>query len=144
MENNIENMIRKHTLETAVILVLLFWIFVFTSCGTRKAETAKQQRDSINIENHYASIDRTILSTSFKYTPFDGLKPMIIEGKKYENAIISGGTFSEKYHHFNIYNKKNITKTYSVTKATDRENHDLLYLGIFTVIAVLVFLWFKF
>jgi len=65
----------------------IFTVLIFVSCGTRKTEVV--HKDSIVVENSYSQGSKIILSNIFTYTPLDSLKPMVIEGKTYENAIVS-------------------------------------------------------
>ena len=65
----------------------IFIILLFVSCGTRKTEVV--HKDSIVVKNSYSQGSKIIFGNTFTYTPLDRLKPMVIEGKTYENAIVS-------------------------------------------------------
>ena len=141
-----KKLVRQHTLETAFILWLVIILFIVYGCGTRKVETDKTENKSegITIENNYTEATKTIFGSSFTYTPFDGLKPMLIDGKKYDNVIVSGATTSEVHHNISKNTKYNIEKTIVIekTKKSERTDYTILYLGIFLITAVLIWLWF--
>jgi len=128
---------KKHSLEISTILAIII-LLLLTSCGTRKTDT--QQHENIVIENSYSQGSKIVLGNTFTYKPFDNLKPMVIEGKEYKNAIISNNksTTIEKWKN------RNITKTITIEKkkATTRENNDFLWIGLVFVICLFVFLWF--
>ena len=120
----------------AILILLLF------SCGTRKTDISyqKQFKDSITIENHYTQATKTVLMDVFTAKPIDALKPMWIDGKKYQNAVISSDKSKARYRTINInqvhyiYRTHDISKTKSVTK-TDRAN---LWIGLFFVFGTLL------
>ena len=113
-------------------------IFFASSCGTRKVEVAKTE--TLQVENSYSEGSKTVLGNTFTYTPFDALKPMKIEGKVYENAIVSNdkSISKETYKHFNIYHHYNIASN----KETTRTDNTWLYLGLFFIFVLFAFLWF--
>ena len=94
----------------AVVILLLL-----SSCGTRKTDT--QIKDSIHIENNYSQGTKIVLGNTFTYTPFDALKPMVVEGKKYENAIVSNDKSIAKTN----WNNRYITKTIVIDKKKKTE-----------------------
>lgn len=118
----------------------LLIIFLIVSCGTRKTDT--QQHEDININNTYQEGSKIVLANTFTYTPFDALKPMTIEGKEYVNVRVS----NDKSKTYIKWKNRNITKTITITKTKiiERTNHDFLYLGMFTVVALLLYVYFKF
>lgn len=122
-------------MKNITILLLL----ILCSCGTRKTNT--QQRDSIHIENEYSTGSKIVLGNTFTYRPFDNLKPMVIEGKTYHNAIVS----NDKSTIVTKWKYANITKTITLekTKSTTRTDYTFLFLGMFLIIVIAVFLWFK-
>ena len=111
---------------------------IWCSCGTRKVETEKHE--SLEVNNSYSEGSKIVLGNNFKYVPFDNAKPMIIDGKKYENAIVSNdkSIIKEIYKRFNIYSHFNIEKR----KQTEKTDHTILYIGLVFVICLFVFLWF--
>lgn len=127
-------MIRKHTLETSIILAIII-LFMLFGCGTRKTDT--QQHDSIYIENNYSQGSKIILGNTFIYKPFDVLKPMVIQGKEYKNVIISNDKtiIKEKW------NNRYITKTIIIekTKQTTKNNN---WIFIVLIVCGFVFLYF--
>ena len=115
-------------------------VFIFLGCaGSRNVDLT--QHEDININNTYQEGSKIVLANTFTYTPFDALKPMIIEGKTYSNAIVSSDKSKTYIKWKNIYTHTTITIT--KTKIIDRTNHDFLYLGIFAILALFLFLWFK-
>lgn len=118
----------------------LILLLLFISCGTRHAEIIK--KDSIHIENNYSQGSKIVLGNTFTYTPFNPLKPMLIDNKTYNNVIISNDKTIVKTN----WKNRNITKTITLekTKATIRENNDFLYLGIILIVVIGILAWFKF
>ena len=119
--------------------ISILLLLILCSCGSRKTDT--QQHEAININNTYQEGSKIVLANTFTYTPFDALKPMIIEGKEYVNAIVS----NDKSKTYIKWKNRYITKTITLTKTKiiERTNHDFLYLGIFFIVASFLFLWFK-
>jgi len=120
------------------IIISLTIIGLLSSCGTRKTDT--QQLENIVIENKYDTGSKIVLGNTFTYKPFDALKPMVIEGKKYENAIVSNdkSTIIEKWKNKTEY----ITRTITVHRTTEKTDHTILYIGLAFVICLFLFLWF--
>jgi len=127
-------MIRKHTLETSIILaILIILLFVVYGCGgTRQTNT--QTKDSVSINNSYSQGEKIVLGNTFTYTPFDALKPMVIEGKEYKNVVIN----NDKSKIIEKWKNRNITKTITVEKSkqTQRKDNTLLWIGIAAVVMV--------
>jgi len=120
----------------AILLLLLFSVY---GCGgTRQTDTTKHS--NIEIKNEYQEGSKIVLGNTFVYTPFDALKPMVLDGKKYENAIVS----NDKSKTFIKWKDRNITKTIVIEKKkeTTRTDNTWLYLGLFLIAGCLVFLWF--
>ncbi len=122
------------SLSISAFLAMLI-LFMLFGCGTRKTDT--QQRDSIYVENNYATGSKIILGNTFIYKPFDVLKPMVIQGKEYKNVIISNDKtiIKEKW------NNRNITKTIVIekTKQTTKNNN---WIFIVLIVCAFVFLYF--
>lgn len=146
MKKSIEKIIRLHSLKTAILCWLLILLFCVYGCGTRKTETEKSETKTDNIAVLNSSIESTklVLGTSFTYTPVDGLKPMVIDGRTFENAIVSGGTTNEITHTKTLLKKYNINKTYTIekTKKTYKTDNTILWIGLFFVLCLFTFLWF--
>jgi hypothetical protein len=106
--------------------------------GTR--QTATEKHSNFEVQNSYSEGSKIVLGNTFTYTPFDALKPMKIEGKVYNNVIVS----NDKSKTITKWKNRNITKTITIdkTKKTTREDNTWLYLGIVLIIGCLVFLWF--
>ena len=130
---------KKHSLEISVILAIII-LLLLSGCGSRKSEIIK--RDSIHIENNYSTGSKIVLGNTFTYTPFNPLKPMLIDNKTYNNVIISNDKTIVKTN----WKNRNITKTITLekTKATIRENNDFVYLGIILIVVIGILAWFKF
>ena len=131
--------IMKNLIICALLAILILLLF---SCGTRKTDISyqKQFKDSITIENHYTQATKTVLMDVFTAKPIDALKPMWIDGKKYQNAVISSDKSKVRYRTINInqvhdiYRTHDISKTKNVTK-TDNAN---LWIGFFAVFGTLL------
>ena len=117
----------------------LIILSLFIGCGSIKVEATNEKIKSENID---VDNSRTIKQeTNLDILPFDNSKPMIIDGKKYENVVFKK---SEKKE--DIQTKRVIvTKTIKVekTKSVDREDNTFLWIGLFFVLCLFVFLWFK-
>jgi len=128
---------KKHSLEISTILAIII-ILLLSSCGTRKTDTI--HKDSISINNTYSQGSKIVLGNTFTYKPFDNLKPMILNGNKFENAIISNdkSTVIEKWK------TRNINKTIVIEKIkkTEKTDHTILWIGLVFVICLFVFLYF--
>jgi len=122
----------------STILAIIILSFLF-GCGTRKTDT--QQSENIIIENNYDTGSKIVLGNTFTYKPFDNLKPMVIEGKTYNNAIVS----NDKSIIREVWKRETKYKTITIekTKSTIRENHDFLYIGLFLVLILGILAWFK-
>lgn len=129
----------KKIFEILIFLLLLSLAMLAMSCGgTRKTNT--QIKDSIHIENNYSQGSKIVLGNTFVYKPFDNLKPMVIDGKTYQNAIIS----NDKSKTIVKWNDRFITKTIVTEKKkqTEKSDNSLMWIGIALVIALFIFLYF--
>ena len=117
----------------------IFIVLIFVSCGTRKTEVV--HKDSIVIENSYSQGSKIILSNIFTYTPLDSLKPMIIEGKTYENTIVS----NDKSKVITKWNDRVITKKEIIykTKIIDKKDNSNIWIGIVFVLVIGLVIYFK-
>ena len=129
----------KPLLTSILLALLILLLFAVCGCGSRKVDTV--QRDSIHVENNYSQGSKIVLGNNFTYRPFDNLKPMIIEGKKYENAIVS----NDKTKIVQKWKNRNITKTVTLekTKQTEKTDYTILFLGMFFILALFLFLHIK-
>ena len=118
---------------------LILLIFILLSCGTRKTEVV--HKDSIVIENSYSQGSKIILSNIFTYTPLDSLKPMIIEGKTYENTIVS----NDKSKTVVKWKDRIITKKEIVykTKTIDKKDNSNIWIGVVAILVIGILIWFK-
>jgi len=121
------------------ILILL----LLCSCGgTRKTDT--QYHESLEVNNSYSEGTKVVLGNSFKYTPFDNAKPMILDGKEYNNVIVSNDKSAVivKWKKETQY----ITRTITVYRTTEKKDDTILWicivLGSILIIGCLVWLWF--
>lgn len=126
---------KSNQMKNLLILILLFTLF---SCGTRKTELEKT--DNIKVENTYQEGSKIVLGNTFTYKPFDNLKPMVIEGKTYNNTIIS----NDKSKIIEKWKNKYITKTITIEKkkTTERSDNTMLWVLIALIVCGFVFLWF--
>ena len=117
----------------------IFIILLFVSCGTRKTEVI--HKDSMVIENSYSQGSKIVLGNTFTYIPLDSLKPMVIEGKTYENAIVS----NDKSKTIVKWKDRIITKREIIykTKIIDKKDNSNLWIGIAIVLVIGILVWFK-
>lgn len=117
----------------------IFIVLIFVSCGTRKVENT--HKDSIVVQNSYSQGSKIVLSNTFTYTPLDSLKPMVIEGKTYENAIVS----NDKSKVITKWSDRVITKKEIVykTKIVERKDNANIWVGIAIVLVIGILIWFK-
>jgi len=115
-------------------------VFFVISCGGTR-QTSIEKHSNIEIKNEYQEGTKIVLGNSFTYTPVDALKPMVLDGKKFENAIVS----NDKSKTFIKWKDRNITKTIVIekTKQTTRQDNTWLYIGLFAVLVLGVLAWFK-
>ena len=127
------------------IKAIMLWVFVITisilmnSCGTRKVEST--QKDSIVIKNSYSQGSKIVLGNTFTYTPLNSLKPMVIEGKTYENTIIS----NDKSKTVVKWKDRIITKREIIykTKIIDKKDNSNIWIGIVFVLVIGLIIYFK-
>ena len=117
----------------------IFIILLFISCGTRKVENT--YKDSMVVQNSYSQGSKIVLSNTFTYTPLDSLKPMVIEGKTYENAIVS----NDKSKTVVKWKDKIITKREIIykTKIIDKKDNSNIWIGIVFVLVIGLVIYFK-
>ena len=117
----------------------LFIVLIFVSCGTRKTESV--HKDSIVIENSYSQGSKIVLGNIFTYTPLDSLKPMIIEGKTYENTIVS----NDKSKTVVKWKDRIITKREIIykTKIIEKKDNANIWIGIVFVLVIGLVIYFK-
>lgn len=131
----------KKIFEILIFLLLLSLAMLAMSCGgTRQTNT--QIKDSIHIENNYSQGTKIVLGNTFTYTPFDALKPMIIEGKTYHNTVVS----NDKTIVTEKWNNRYITKTIVIdkNKHTEKSDNTILWVLIALIVCGFIFLWFYF
>jgi len=133
-------MIRKHSLELAVILAMIILLFFAYGCGGTRQVTS-EKHSNIEIQNSYHEGSKIVLGNTFTYTPFDALKPMKIEGKEYVNVIIK----SYKSKTITKWKDRNITKTIVIekTKQTEKKDNTILWIGLSFVVILGILAWFK-
>ena len=117
----------------------LFIVLIFVSCGTRKTESV--HKDSIVIENSYSQGSKIVLGNIFTYTPLDSLKPMVIEGKTYENTIVS----NDKSKTVVKWKDRIITKREIIykTKIIEKKDNANIWIGIVFVLVMGLVIYFK-
>ena len=133
----------KKIFELLIFLLLLSLAMLAMSCGgTRNTTKNETKAENINIENSYSMGEKIVLNDIFTYTPLDISKPMIVNGKSYQNAVIKSDKSVSKEKYFNIIKKYNIVKTIVIEKTIDRTNYIYLWIGMFLIVCGFVFLWF--
>ena len=117
-------------------ILILFFIL---GCGSRKIETEKV--GSIEVNNSYSNGSKIVLGSNITFTPFDNSKAFKVEGKEYSNVIVSSieSKIIEKWKTKTIYQTKKIYQT----KTVERKDNTILFLGLFFILALFLFLWFK-
>ena len=117
----------------------LIILLLFISCGTRKVENT--YKDSIVVQNSYSQGSKIVLSNTFTYTPLDSLKPMVIEGKTYENAIVS----NDKSKTVVKWKDRIITKKEIVykTKTIEKKDNSNIWIGVVFVLVIGLVIYFK-
>lgn len=129
-----------------IIVCVIIAIVILCSCGHRTTSTEKTQikTDSIHIENKRVLSQNITWSNIGSIKPFNVLKPMVIDGKEYFNTVlhfdksirsVTKVEGSENLSYAGSEVKKN-------NKQTEKKDYSILYLGIFTVLALLLFLYF--
>ena len=80
----------------------------------------------------------------FTAKPIDALKPMWIDGKRYDNAEISNDKSKIETKYFKVTEKQTIYKTIVIekNKTTTRTDNTMLWLGVFLIVVIAVFFWF--
>lgn len=126
------------------LLILLLVI----GCGTRKTSQQSTifKSDSLIIENKRVLKQEIILKDIYSIKPFNVLKPMIIDGNEYFNVTID---FDKTNVIINTDEKLDSFKKGSVSqseknKETEKTDYTILYLGMFFILCLFIFLWFKF
>lgn len=129
---------RKYSLQISFILAIIIMLFL-ASCGTRKVETIK--RDSISVNNSYLEGSKIVLGNSFTYKPVDALKPMKIDGKTYQNVIIT----NNKDRIVEKWKNRNITKTITVQKdkKSEKSDYSIMWIGVSLVVVIGVIAYLK-
>ena len=117
----------------------LFIVLIFVSCGTRKTESV--HKDSIVIENSYSQGAKIVLGNIFTYSPLNSLKPMVIEGKTYENTIVS----NDKSKTVVKWKDRIITKREIIykTKIIEKKDNANIWIGIVFVLVMGLVIYFK-
>ena len=117
----------------------LFIVLIFVSCGTRKTESV--HKDITVIENSYSQGSKIVLGNTFTYTPLNSLKPMIIEGKTYENTIVS----NDKSKTVVKWKDRITTKKEIIykTKIIDKKDNANIWIGIVFVLVIGLVIYFK-
>ena len=126
----------KKIFEILIFLLLLSLAMLAMSCGgTRKTNT--QKKDSIHIENNYSQGTKIVLGNTFTYTPFDNVKPMIIDNVVYKNVIVT----NDKSKTITKWKDRYITKTITTekTKQTEKSDNTILWIGIAFVVGLLIY-----
>lgn len=129
-----------------LIACAIIALSIVCSCGHRTAAIEKRQikTDSLHIENKRV-LSQNITWSNIGYArPLNALKPMLIDGKEYFNTVLrfdkstSTDTKIEGSENLSYTSSENKEKS----KQTEKKDYSILYLGIFTVSALLLFLYF--
>jgi len=120
------------------ILLAILALLLLSCGGTRKTDLSKNTSENINIENSYSMGEKTVLNDIFTYTPLDISKPMIVNGKSYQNAVVKSDKSVSKENKIEIKTRYNIVKTVIINKTTDKTNYIYLWLGVVAILAISV------
>ena len=128
------------------LIILSF--FILTSCGSRKVDTEKKdvKKDSLSeviTSKHVGVLD---IRDSFVIKPFDNLKPMVIEGKTYNNVIIENVKSKTEISYSEITKTITIVKTVSIekTKQVEKKASNIFLIASLVVnLILIVFLYTK-
>jgi len=117
----------------------LLILLLLVGCGSRKVESEKLA--NIEVNNTYSNGSKIILGTNLTFTPFDNSKPYAVDGKQYENVVISNSTNKtvEKWKTKTIYRTKTIYKT----KITEKKDNSNLWIGIVFVLGLLIIVYVR-
>lgn len=117
----------------------LLIFLLLAGCGTRKVESEK--RENVEVINTYSEGSKIVLGTNLTFAPFDNTRAFKVDGKQYENVIVSNSTnkIVEKWKTKIVYR----TKTIYQTKIVDKTDHTILYASMFFIACLFIFLWFK-
>jgi hypothetical protein len=131
---------RKYSLQIELFFVVIIILFFACGCGGTRNSNIEKHED-LTIQNSYLEGSKIVLGNTFTYTPFDALKPMKIEGKVYENAIIKSdkSVTKETYKYFNIYHHYRLDDK----RQTTRKDNTWLYIGLFAVLVLGVLAFLK-
>ena len=125
-------------------VVLLF----LTSCGDRKTTQTKHEfkSDTLSVNNSLVLKQNSILNDIYQLRPFDGSKPMLIDGKEYFNVSIIYD--KSKFDNFEITESNTLNQGSKEetlgNKETNRSDNTFLYLGLFFILCLFVFLWLRY
>ena len=126
------------------ILILL----LIVGCGTRKTsqQNTTFKSDSLSIENKRVLEQEIILKDVYSIKPFNALKPIVINGKEYFNAVIDFDKTIIKKSEIKEESRTIDIKKVKTEKAkeTVKTDYTILYLGMFFILCLFLFLWFKF
>jgi len=135
-----------HTYKVLFAILILSIISILCSCGHRTTATEKKhiKTDSLYIENTRILRQNITWSNIGSIKPFDALKPMIIDGKEYFNVSLHFD--KSTYATTKIEGSENLSyassEINSKTKQSEKTDYTILILGIFTVVALFLFLYF--
>jgi len=144
-----EKIKREHSelIQKVKKVICPFLLLIISSCGHRTTELRKVsiRSDSLYIENERKLSSNLLFNDIGLIIPFDSSKPMKINGNWYYNASISYDR--SRFENFEIIDKVKkveIKKEEQVKeKITDKTDNTILYLGLFFIVSLFVFLWFK-
>ena len=129
-----------------LIVCAIIALAILCSCGHRTSAIEKRQikTDSLNIENKRVLSQNITWSNIGSIKPFNALKPMFIDGKEYFNVSIEFDKSISKGT--KIEGSENLSYTgseiHASNKQTEKTDYTILYLGMFTVLALFLFLYF--
>jgi hypothetical protein len=143
--------------------IILLVALVLGACGTRKVETGKTKEiskiETADVQERKVEIETNIKTITIaendeiEITPIDNARPVIINGKRYENALIRYKKNKANVDHQES-KKESIQESKQIkiintndkvieAKATEKKNYVDFYIAAVIVVLVLVFGFFR-
>lgn len=117
---------------------LILFVLLLASCGTRKVELEKLE--GITIENTYSTGSKIVLGTNITFKPFDNSRPFKVDGREYDNVVVSNEDTKtvENWITKTVYK----TETVYITKVTEKSDSSILWICVAFFAFLFIFLWF--
>ena len=123
-----------------IMIYIFIILLIFTSCGKRI--TYKQhyefESDTLSVENSLKIEQNTTWNDIVVLKPFNALKPIKINGKEYQNVIVTidKSKKTEKVKEQNEIKVKGTKKEKAKKSETEKTDYSNIWIGISFVIAL--------